>query len=898
MTINILIIGYYGHANLGDEQYKLSFTYVIDKYIADINNYNIIFVDCDRLKDQVICSTDIVLLGGGDILNNYFMDQINKTFINRANVIIAASVGMPYVDILLNTDKLNIIDYLFLRTHQDMDLFSKYFSSDRLKYIPDLSIFLINTEKRIITYSKEYYEDDDDDKEVDDNEMTKDKEMEMEKEKEKEKEREKEKEKKKEKEKETEHESEVFLRRQKLSSRKIITFCLNRHIYSHGKDISYFEIVKQFANAIEYLAEKDYFMVLLPFNVQSFNVNTFENDILIHTDVFNMLKDKTKMNVYNIVDRTMSLSQTYRLFSYFDLVVPMRFHACLFSINNKIPFLPIYTTKKIKNLLLDIEWKYSYELQTDICDIPLEIDWKLIVRKISEILRENFNSFFYVVCRRLKNEAITSSKQLMKVMIAPKRPRCAINYPLLKINQVMEKIQIYLKVDNIILSDIKDRSQQNVVVDIISYYLTNELSSKYNAGVAQKAFIEGYNYVKEWTWIIKDYLKHEKEATTPNSKKGLFNMNFVNQHDSSDSHRSGWQYVIYHMKQLNNNNSNVMMDLSIDKTFHWKEQSNLAIGILPYVKPWMGFLHHTFDTSFSDYNNTALLKKKSFRDSLYCCRGIYVFSHVLKNQLHCELQKIGFAYIPIHCLMHPTEYENIKRFTWDNFLANSDKKIVHIGGWLRNIFSFYNLNIPREYTFKKSNMIHITTSSMVGKITRVVLKGRQMNNYFPHNHQLLELDTQIKTVSTSNSNAKTASSDDTNNNWNKHCNEFINHLCNDIIVQERLNNEQYDYLLSENIVFINLVDASAVNTVLECIVRNTPIVINRHPAVVEMLGIHYPLYFGDNYGKMDSAYAMNSEIEKLLSDTINIKHAYKYMLQMDKSKFMIDYFITKLKETL
>jgi hypothetical protein len=64
------------------------------------------------LNEQVIHSTDIIILGGGDILNNYFMDQINKTFANKTNVIVAASVGMPYIDILLNTDKLNIIDYL------------------------------------------------------------------------------------------------------------------------------------------------------------------------------------------------------------------------------------------------------------------------------------------------------------------------------------------------------------------------------------------------------------------------------------------------------------------------------------------------------------------------------------------------------------------------------------------------------------------------------------------------------------------------------------------------------------------------------------------------------------------------------------------------------------------
>ena len=60
-------------------------------------------------------------------------------------------------------------------------------------------------------------------------------------------------------------------------------------------------------------------------------------------------------------------------------------------------------------------------------------------------------------------------------------------------------------------------------------------------------------------------------------------------------------------------------------------------------------------------------------------------------------------------------------------------------------------------------------------------------------------------------------------------------------VMEHLSDSAYDELLSENVVFLNLIDASAVNTVIECIVRNTPLIINRLPAIVEILGEDYPL---------------------------------------------------------
>ena len=41
-----------------------------------------------------------------------------------------------------------------------------------------------------------------------------------------------------------------------------------------------------------------------------------------------------------------------------------------------------------------------------------------------------------------------------------------------------------------------------------------------------------------------------------------------------------------------------------------------------------------------------------------------------------------------------------------------------------------------------------------------------------------------------------------------------------------LSNEDYDILLSENIVFLDLYDSSANNAVIECIARATPLLVN------------------------------------------------------------------------
>ena len=78
------------------------------------------------------------------------------------------------------------------------------------------------------------------------------------------------------------------------------------------------------------------------------------------------------------------------------------------------------------------------------------------------------------------------------------------------------------------------------------------------------------------------------------------------------------------------------------------------------------------------------------------------------------------------------------------------------------------------------------------------------------------------------------------NNSNKYINgliKYIKELDSSVKIIDKLSNEDYDNLLTKNIVFIKLVDASAVNTIIECIVRNTPIIVNRLPATEELLGI-------------------------------------------------------------
>jgi hypothetical protein len=97
---------------------------------------------------------------------------------------------------------------------------------------------------------------------------------------------------------------------------------------------------------------------------------------------------------------------------------------------------------------------------------------------------------------------------------------------------------------------------------------------------------------------------------------------------------------------------------------------------------------------------------------------------------------------------------------------------------------------------------------------------------------------------------------------------------------ENLGNTEYDELLSNNIVFLNLVDASAANTVIECIVRRTPLVVNRIPAVEEYIGREYPLF----YNTLEEANA-------ILNDLDLLELGHKYLINYDISKLYISTFI-------
>ena len=980
---NVLVVGYYNHCNLGDEQYKHSIHHIIT-HLPTYKPKTVEFVDCDKLADLVIPENCVVLLGGGDVLNNYFLDKINQKFIDMENrpKIIAFSVGIPYNSIFLqpeNLKKLDIFDHIYLRTQQDIPLFSQFYIEKKLSYLPDASCFLPDACALPKTPSSYFTSLNKPKPSPSTNDMYK----------------------------------KLYSGLYSLhKTKKIININLCRHIYHPDYKQNYELIVRELARFMEELTKKGYYLVLLPFNTKptaedNTDDTNCENDILIHNDVLRYIKNHS--NIINI-DYALSLGEILSLYPLFYMSLPMRFHGTLFSINAAVPMIPIYTTKKIKNILLDIGWTHEYVFEKNEKDLPISFNSKKMMMTFLDCVRhhtrgkillksqfENFKNYYDgekcilearifspvkvnmitplniinrtpegrpVQCSRatlLVNELYQAplkeghpdsnlhgckERKIMDIIPPPpnlstklvvgtfgplppeesdnlydtyfKSPlahstKFSENPIIINLDEndeelikfIYNRLQVFSLEHNVKdFRDVVDPTLKNVIVCVTSYFLTEQIDSQYNHGLLEKMFSSTYDYENEWKWVLQHHKNGDKKKIVlPENHQGIFNIGYIDQNDQSGVHRSGWKHVFENLVPFNNSNAPILLDLYIDRTFHWKREIYKQIGVIPYRKPWIGFVHHTFDQTFSEYNNSTLFDCPEFLESLPMCHGIIVLSNYLKCQFDDEFIKREMTRRPIYVLTHPTEIR-VPQFDMELFLKNQDKKLLHIGGWLRNIFSFYQFNLCNRFMVRKSELLDTPRKGCVPNlrellqkdrkivkhtIRKVALKGKYMNNYYPPiklGEKLLKALSCLD-VNEEEKETKFCSQTNLQNNWLKHLAEYLINMDQHTDIMEAVDNKTYDALLTNNLVFLNLIDGSAVNTLIECIVRNTPVFINKHPAVVEILGRHYPLYYNNP-----------EDINRMLENPICLKLAHEHMKKIKKSPYDINEFIVTLQNII
>ena len=297
------------------------------------------------------------------------------------------------------------------------------------------------------------------------------------------------------------------------------------------------------------------------------------------------------------------------------------------------------------------------------------------------------------------------------------------------------------------------------------------------------------------------------------------------------NHRSGWAYAVNSLRDIHNTGS-VYLDTFIERTFCWSPE-----GIKPHLRPWIGFIHvPPFVPGWFQYNqsNHTIFQTSAWKESLPFCRGLITLS-----KYHRDFLQPKFDF-PIDNLIHPTEFPD-QTWSYRDFETNSQKRIVQLGWWLRKLHAIYQL--PES------------------SYTKTLLRTSEK----PYLQELFEKEKQ-QLLATG---------------------EFHEGMYKTVDVMKFLPNDQYDQLLSNNIAFLNLYDSSANNSVIECIARGTPLLVNRIRPVEEYLGPEYPFYYD----------SLREAVNKAMDFSL-VKETHEYLMNCEtRKKLTGEYFKQSLMES-
>ena len=347
-----------------------------------------------------------------------------------------------------------------------------------------------------------------------------------------------------------------------------------------------------------------------------------------------------------------------------------------------------------------------------------------------------------------------------------------------------------------------------------------------------------YQFSTESILNKNSFAGHNFWINDPSWKQRIYDsivIQFIDTHNTDagfNQHRGGWKSVIQNLTNQNfySNNSNIYFFDMLENQFLFN--TNYTCD-----KKWAGIIHCTpLTPSYLDnININNLFKNVNFINALKDCICIFTLSRYISCYLEKMFNEKNIS-VKIFTIKHPVDMENILLFDMGTYITNQDKKIIQVGQQLRKVTSIYCMPIING--FKK---LWLTGNS---NLKRCKYSLDSEYEYFKLNK---------------------------------------NNIDNHVKMHYTYSYNEYDVLLSENIVFAHLFDAAANNTVLECIIRNTPIIINKIQGVVDYLGEDYPLYFTDV-----------NEVPNILLNFEKINQAHEYLLKMNKQDITITYFTNQL----
>ncbi len=579
------------------------------------------------------------------------------------------------------------------------------------------------------------------------------------------------------------------------------------------------------------------------------------------------------------------------------MAICVRYHSHIFSIIQNVPFVSIALTPKAQFLMSD--FGYVQNVVTDVNQIDSAL-WYTI-RNRHALIKKN-KDVTALNRKILETVKVYTPPNLIEYGLALQSSGCAPEY----------------------------------IASSILYHITGSTQNCYTYGFLENLKNNLHSLENMINWLIGDF--ENKMKIQPQALQSKAICLVQKPEDFGDIHRSGWAYVVSALAAFHSE-SGILCDTYVDGTFLWKEKDNKRHGIIPYKKPWIGFIHHTQTTECGENNLQNLFSKESFQHSLRTCKLLITLSKYTK----VWIEKNVPSHIKVCNIKHPTEFG----IPFDLISYTRKPSVVQIGAWLRDPYAIYTAVIPwaKKFVLEGSNMknyIHPDLDTFVIRDgskcdpCKCDLHYKQChirNCYTCECYQYKKCgddDDSSDSSSSSSSSDDESSSDDGcmsrpphhhhhhhHHNicllyilqwlWNLYAQKMPFCVClspkcrtsqRTTLLEEvvsanyrtvtklpKMKNDNYDELLTKTVVFLKLEDASAVNTIIECIIRNTPIIVNRIPAVVEYLGNAYPLYY-DHINQVQ--YITNTQI----------KAAYEYLKNMNKTDIMINSFTTNFQKIL
>ena len=839
---SILVLGFYDRSNIGDEAYKAVLSSI------PYSRNDISFKCIDDVGDSVIPeNVHTVFLGGGDIINDYFMSKVCIYLKNFTGRVYGISIGVPYKSC---AHYLQIFDHVFVRSMNDYHICCDEIGEVNVSYYPDLAT-LSPFNKRIISNTSDNIN---------------------------------------------------------------IGLCLAQPYFVNNPSAQtlltnicdVLKTIRQNYNNVKYH--------LVSFNQNS--ANTSECDNVINKQVYDKLINEFAINKNDIVvyDNLISPSDVVNCISNnIDISLCMRYHSVIFSLMTNTPFVPLYCSQKIKNVLNDvnIDESINCSMNVDSQFKPISFDKNKLLNaleiQINAFVSKEFQTLqpYSQWLSRINFDTLTEIRDI--IFKKQKRKNLIIKRHLSTFEDVLQSCQQhlckYLHISPITYKRNLNKPRPFVYKNKTSIEIARFICFIISGQTNHPCVWGLCNNLSKNDFVLYDAIKYiwdeSKSFIDLNEKTNSYyaylnncnrrvmvNIDSILSNDFSQYHRSGWSYVLNGLMNLDATSfmrqSNIYLDTYVDRTFHWGCDVLSTLGVIPYTKPWYGFVHHVFEETHSTYNCIELFKNELFLQSLSFCKGLIALSKHLASQLRSSLQENNIN-IPVYNVYHPMEFVNEQSmFSMEKFYSKIPKSVVQIGAWLRNPYSLYNLKLYNG-------------------MTKIALKGKEMDQYFaPQGFDDAIAETLLRTDWTNHEHHSSPCSmcreiacvcrPCINQTPNRYCQGLYNEIIannNSVQIYNKLSNEEYDKLLSENIVFLDLVECSAVNTVIECIVRNTPIVINRLPALEELLGKNYPGF-----------YSNLTHAAQIIQDYDKINQIHSYLKSLDKTRYKLEEFINDIQDII